>query len=177
MPDNVDSYEAARLADADDIDGLVRIANAHAHDIAGSRGADLLLRRELAFTSEELTQRLSDAIGAADQLLVVGTFDHVVFGYGLLRYETLVDGSVVARLEQFLVEREARGVGIGEVMMNLLVDEATERGSIGIDSLALPGDRATKNFFESFGLKARQLVVHLAFADPDRAANHDPGNT
>ena len=26
--------------------------------------------------------------------------------------------------------------------------------------LALPGDRATKNFFESFGLKARLLTVH-----------------
>jgi hypothetical protein len=33
-------------------------------------------------------------------------------------------------------------------------------GCFGIDSLALPGDRSTKNFFESFGLVARAIVVH-----------------
>jgi hypothetical protein len=29
-----------------------------------------------------------------------------------------------------------------------------------VDSLALPGDRHTKNFFEAFGLVARAIVVH-----------------
>ena len=45
------------------------------------------------------------------------------------------------------------------------IAEARRRGSIGIDGRALPGDRETKNFFESFGLKARQLVVHLSLTD------------
>jgi hypothetical protein len=45
-------------------------------------------------------------------------------------------------------------------MMQALVDWCTERGCMGVDSLALPGDRHTKNFFESFGLVARAIVVH-----------------
>ena len=37
---------------------------------------------------------------------------------------------------------------------------AAAQGCFGVDSLALPGDRHTKNFFESFGLVARAIVVH-----------------
>ena len=39
---------------------------------------------------------------------------------------------------------------------------ATERGCFGIESMALPGNRETKNFFERFGLVARAIVVHRA---------------
>jgi hypothetical protein len=35
-----------------------------------------------------------------------------------------------------------------------------ERGAVAIQSTALPGDRATKNFFESQGMVARAIIVH-----------------
>ncbi len=59
-------------------------------------------------------------------------------------------------------EPGARELGLGEITMQALVDWCTERGCFGVDSLALPGDRHTKNFFESFGLVARALIVHRA---------------
>jgi len=49
---------------------------------------------------------------------------------------------------------------VGEAMVGLLFEEATTRGAIGIESLALPGDRATKNFFETQGMVARAIIVH-----------------
>jgi hypothetical protein len=33
---------------------------------------------------------------------------------------------------------------------------------VGIDAVALPGMRETKNFFEAAGLVARAIVVHKA---------------
>ena len=48
--------------------------------------------------------------------------------------------------------------------MQALVDWCGARGCFGVDSLALPGDRHTKNFFESFGLVARAIVVHRSAA-------------
>ena len=45
-------------------------------------------------------------------------------------------------------------------MMDAVLTWCAERGSGGIDAIALPGDRATKNFFERFGLTARAIVVH-----------------
>jgi hypothetical protein len=34
------------------------------------------------------------------------------------------------------------------------------RGCSGVDATALPGNRATKNFFEESGFTARLLVMH-----------------
>ena len=157
--------EASRAAVADDVEILVGIAVDHAAAIADDRGADLLLRRELAYDADELRSRLQAAVHEPDSLLLVGTYDDAVFGYALVLFERLDDGALLARLEQFLVEPAARGAGIGESVMNAVVAEARSRGCIGIDALALPGDRETKNFFESFGLKARQLVVHRSLTE------------
>jgi len=38
-----------------------------------------------------------------------------------------------------------------------------DEGCAGVDGVALPGDRAAKQFFESAGLKARLLTMHRAF--------------
>ena len=65
-------------------------------------------------------------------------------------------------IEDLYVEPPARGVGVGEALMNLILAWATEHGCFGVDSIALPGDRGTKNFFESFGLVARKIAVHRA---------------
>ena len=42
---------------------------------------------------------------------------------------------------------------------------ATAQGCFGIDALALPGNRATKNFFERYGLTARAIIVHKRLGD------------
>ena len=61
----------------------------------------------------------------------------------------------------FLRTRTAsRSVGVGEAMADALVAHCTAQGCIGIDARALPGHRATKNFFEAHGFTARALVMH-----------------
>jgi len=163
LPSQASSFESSRPAVAGDVEYLVTLAVKHAESIASERGADLLLRRELPSSQDELTRQLEAAVDSDRAFLVVGCFAGFPFGYGLVYFEKLADGDCLARLEHLLVEPEARGVGIGESIMNTVVDEAKNRGCLGIDSRALPGDRQTKNFFESFGLKARQLVVHYRF--------------
>ncbi|MEM7274884.1 MAG: GNAT family N-acetyltransferase [Actinomycetota bacterium] len=129
----------------------------------GERGAAMFLAREAS--PKPVTDELAAAIEDERSLVVVGTYDDVVFGYGYAVIEPLRDGTTVAVLRHFMVEEEARAAGIGEAMMNLILDTTRAAGCRGIDSTALPGDRETKNFFESFGLKARMLVVHRAFED------------
>ena len=41
-----------------------------------------------------------------------------------------------------------------------------DRQCVGVDAVALPGHRATKNFFEEFGFTARALVMHHRFDVP-----------
>ena len=54
----------------------------------------------------------------------------------------------------------ARSVGVGEVILEALLMEASGRGAVAIQSVALPGDRSTKNFFEAHGMVARAIIVH-----------------
>ena len=96
---------------------------------------------------------------------MVGTVDGAVVGYGVIRLVALHDGAVLGRVTDIYVTPEARGVGVGEAMMDELLDWARGRGCVGVDSLALPGDRDTKNFFETHGLVARAITVHRALAD------------
>jgi len=57
----------------------------------------------------------------------------------------------------------ARPLWVGELagaMTELALDWFAGSGCTGVDALALPGARATKNFFEENGFTARLLVVH-----------------
>ena len=65
-------------------------------------------------------------------------------------------------LDACYVEPEARGVGMGRLLMEAAVAWLEEPGCAGVDGTALPGDRQAKNFFESAGFKARMLTMHRA---------------
>lgn len=152
--------ESARLATSDDLVAIEAIAEAQRSAIVGQRGAAIFAVREAS--AGRSPAELQDLLSAADTIVIVGCYDAVVFGYGIVVLERLTDGATLARLTDFVVDSEIRGSGIGEAMMNLVVAQAEAAGCVGIDSVALPGDRETKNFFESFGLKARLLTVHRA---------------
>lgn len=158
------NVEGARLATDEDVAAIVAIAGKHRDEIADERGAALLLRQE-GFSTSAFEASIRAGLHREDALIVSGTYDGVVFGYSAAEIEVLEDGGLLMGVTDFIVEREIRKSGIGEAMMNLLLDEARSRKCLGIDSRALPGDRNTKNFFESFGLKARMLTVHRALDD------------
>lgn len=103
---------------------------------------------------------LAQQLTASDHRVLVATLDGDVLGYGAARVEVLPDGGRLGVVTDLYTEPGAREVGLGEITMQALVDWCQAEGCFGVDSLALPGDRHTKNFFESFGLVARAIVVH-----------------
>ncbi len=150
---------SARLATPTDVLGLERLATAALAEKRSQRGGEIweLLDLPEAPSSEALATGVSDP----EQLVAVGEIDGSTVGMALARLlHPAVDGPPIADLVAIHVEEAARGVGVGEALMELVLDWATENGCRGVDSTALPGDRATKNFFESFGLVARSIKVH-----------------
>jgi GNAT superfamily N-acetyltransferase len=150
--------EAARTAVEADIPHVVALAGAAAEEKVRQKGGAIWARREGRPAPREAALRL--ALQSADHEVVVGTLDGAIVGYGAARAETLLDGGLLGVIDDIYVDPGARAVGVGEALMNHLLDWCTARGCFGVDSLALPGDRETKNFFESFGLVARAIVVH-----------------
>ncbi len=165
--------ETARVAVPGDLPRIVELAEAAATELAGQRGGAMWAVREARPAPIELN--LSFLVQAEDALVVVGELDGVMLGYGTVRLEALRDGTTLGVVDDLYVEPEARGVGIGEAMMNLILEWCEARGCRGIDSLALPGERATKNFFERFGLTARAIVVHRSLG-PHTTQTDDEGS-
>jgi ribosomal protein S18 acetylase RimI-like enzyme len=149
--------EGARPATAADLPRLVELHRLALVEIGPARGGELFSARE---ARHDPAGELAAAVTDPDQMVVIGEIDGWVAGYASAHLEALRDGSHLGVIDDLFVEGEAREVGVGEAMTNVVVGWCEERGCRGIDASVLPGDRATKNFFESFGFTARAITVH-----------------
>lgn len=153
--------ESIRPAGPDDRDLVAAMARDARADARTKRGGALLVDEGLR--QEPLGTTL--LTGDPDELVVLGLIDDVPVGYALVHVRDLPSGDRLGVVEELYVDPEARAVSVGEAMMDELVAFCRAAGAVGIDALALPGDRSTKNFFETFGLVARAIIVHRSLGD------------
>ena len=144
-----------------DVPRLAELNRAAIDELAPTRGGAVWKAREAR--QEPIEERLEDLLDDPGCRMLVATIDGTVVGYAVARLEHLADGSVLGVIDDIFVEEGARQVGLGELMINDLMAWCEERKCIGMDAMALPGHRATKNFFEESGFTARQLVMHHRF--------------
>lgn len=148
----------ARAAGPGDLGQLARLAAQAVSEQRGSRGGPVWSVREARPPpfNESITAALADERGR----VWLGTFDGAPLGYAVAHMEELRDGTLLGIIDDIYVEADARGVGVGEALAEAIVSWCEAEGCRGIDAWALPGNRETKNFFESFGFTARGIVVH-----------------
>ena len=158
---------AARPASVADIPEVADLAETATAELRPRRGGEVWYRSDARHGSVSDSIRADIDDPEAD--LAVGTIDGTIVGYGVMRVHVAHEGTKYGRLSDLYTLPDARGVGIGEAVMNHLIERARERGCAGIESIALPGDRHTKNFFESFGLVARAILVHRSLETDDEA--------
>lgn len=155
--------ESSRLASAEDLGVLTALGERARIEMRPKRGGAVLSRLDPYASAVE--DRMSKALADPSLVVALGTFNGVAVAYGLMTISEVADGSTHAVIEELFVEPDGRGVGVGESLADLLLRVAAERGALGVDALALPGDRATKNFFESRGMVARAILVHRGLTD------------
>src|SRR5438132_1243442 len=132
--------EGARLAEPGDGPRIRELWRAARAELAPMRGGDVFLRREA---------RGDVALAPGpDRPVWVGTIDGEVIGYAAVYIDELDDGFRLGVIDELFVEEGARAVGVGEAMMGEMLAWCRTRGCTGVDAAALPGHRATKNFFE-----------------------------
>ena len=177
--------EGVRRAAPGDLERCAALLEAARQDALARRGGPLLLLDAGAPTGgmHATAAALDRWIAAGDdRVLLAGTFDDVVVGVGAahVRARTEARGpdgpasvtdtagvagptrqpGLMGVVDCCYVEAAARRVGVGGALASALVAWLTERGCAGVDVLALPGDRETKQLFESEGFSARLLVLH-----------------
>jgi GNAT superfamily N-acetyltransferase len=145
----------AHEADLDELARLDRSARDHLRPL---RGGEMYLLHTAR--PEPASASLRDDLSDVDRIVVLGCLGDVAVGYAVAAVHPLADGTCAAEVSEVFVEAAARGVGVGHLLMQRLVEWARDRGCVGIDAMVMPGDRNSKNFFESFGLVARAITVH-----------------
>ncbi len=172
-----------RPATEDDVADLTRMHLAAMAETLDSKGGPNLVAtvgrgpqdRTRSSFREELREPTSDVIVASlapgeETTGESSRSAEVVLGYGVLRYpgpEAVGDEAPVAVIRELWVDPRARRIGMGTALLERACDAALEHGCGGVDSLALPGDRATKNFFENHSMVARAIVVHRGLLPAD----------
>ncbi|MET0627354.1 MAG: GNAT family N-acetyltransferase [Acidimicrobiia bacterium] len=150
--------EASRDAVADDVARIVELAHMVRDELRVMKGGEMWFAREA--WPEPLDDTYAALLARDDATVVVGTIDDTVIGYGVVVTEVLRSGARLGVITDLFVEPEARSVGVGECMALRLIEACVAQECIAIDALALPGHRATKNFFERNGFTARALTMH-----------------
>ena len=149
-------HVATRSAAGDDIPLMLRILGEAESEIEKWRGGKVLWESRPPDSLAELLERF---LARQDMLCLLGTLDDVPVSIGLATQAKLANGDPIAKIQILYVLEGARGVGAGAAIMAELAAWAETKGCIGIDAAALPGDRSTKNFFESHGMSARALTL------------------
>jgi GNAT superfamily N-acetyltransferase len=148
---------SARGATEADLPALAMLVAEGLAAVAPQRGAELwLLEQAPTLPVDVGVLRAIQAEGAA----VAGCVGEVPVGVLLLDQRDLANGRRIGRITFVFVHPDARGIGVGESMVDEALTWAAGAGCSGLDALALPGDRETKNLYERSGLTARAIVVH-----------------
>ena len=147
---------SARRATGDDLADLERLHRAAVAGLAGVRGGEELAA-EVA--RDEVGPSLRHDLAAPDRGVLVGCLGSEPVGHAVLELHAGRPGELV----ELWVEPAARAVGVGHALLEQALEMARAAGCTGLDARALPGDRATKNFFEDHAMVARSITVHTGF--------------
>jgi ribosomal protein S18 acetylase RimI-like enzyme len=147
-----------RPATAADIEALDRLQGTARAGLTDARGGPLRLRECPVIT--DWLPLLTDP----QALVLVGTLLDVVLGYMVLLIRADIDRGVITHA---FVEEGARELGLGDTMVEHAVARVRAESLAGIEAVALPGDRETKNLYERAGLTARKLTVYKSLVARD----------
>jgi len=171
--------ESARLVTAADLSRLTALWQQASAELSSHRGGSRLVGATsppwLERPDDRSDQGRAGPAGEQDPPLrrvVVGCLDEEVVGFAWASIR-----QAVAVVEAIYVEAAARGVGVGEALIDDLVAWATLRSCVALDAFALPGSRPAKAFFEGSGFVTRLLVMSRPLVGSPFATVVEPGSS
>lgn len=148
-----------RLATPGDSERCASLCAGALQALEPARGGSLFARRESGLVAKALLRPggLRRLIDDSKRRVVVG--GDPVAGFALGRLEVVGEASIGV-VDALYVDPLQRRLGIGRQLLGDLAAWFSANRCRGVDAGVLPGDRATKCFWEDAGFKARLLTMH-----------------
>ncbi len=148
-----------RPARPDDTTRLAELLDELVAEVDGERGGAELVADHLDLVREAVLRSLESEQVGPERRVVVAVAEGAMVGVATARHRPGGHGGR-GLVECCYVEPGARGVGVGEALLEDVVGWLGRIGCDGADGLALPGRRDAKSLYEANGFKARLLVMH-----------------
>jgi len=148
---------SVRLATHSDVGQLLRLRDVGIGELLTRKGGPRWQAVEGAWLTRLTHDNLAEMIaGRSDDphLVLLGCIGDVPVAAAAVT--STGDRTVLSAL---YTSPRARGVGVGHAVISHVAVLAEDAGHSTLDSVALPGDRETKNFFEAHGMVSRLLTV------------------
>lgn len=112
------------------------------------------LKTNEAYRGYQDLMKLVESYDLSTYDLFEAVSDEVVAGVAAVK---LVESTLY--FDIFAVDEGFRGIGVGDALFEFVAKSEKYKDATRYESMALPGDRSTKNFFEQRQGKARLLIV------------------
>ncbi len=151
--------ESVRFANTSDTEAIAELCAEAINTLKESANGRAMLIGRTGLIGKALSRPggLARLLADTHTTILVGLFEDVIVGFAVA-YSNLPD-KPLGNIDAIYVTPGARGIGVGQTLLNSVVKVLANQGCIDLDVNCLPGDRSSKRLMESSGFKARQITM------------------
>jgi len=140
-------------------DGAAVIVAVHAVDDELVEAFDRLIPQLSSSSPPPSRDHLVALVGSEDTVLFVARVDGRILGSLTLAFYRIPTGTK-AWIEDVVVDAEARGHGVGELLSRAALDEARSRGAKDVSLTSRPFRDVANRLYQRLGFEARETNVY-----------------
>ena len=140
-------------------DGAAVIVAVHAVDDELVEAFDRLIPQLSSSSPPPSRDHLVALVGSEDTVLFVARVDGRILGSLTLAFYRIPTGTK-AWIEDVVVDAEARGHGLGELLSRAALDEARSRGAKDVSLTSRPFRDVANRLYQRLGFEARETNVY-----------------
>lgn len=144
---------------AGDVDGRVVVVVVHAVDDELVEAFNRLIPQLSSSSPPPSSDHLAAMVGSDDIVLFVARVDGRILGSLTLAFYRIPTGTK-AWIEDVVVDADARGHGVGELLNRAALDEARSRGAKDVSLTSRPSREAANRLYQRIGFEPRETNVY-----------------
>jgi GNAT superfamily N-acetyltransferase len=151
--------ESVRFADPSDAEAIAELCAEAINTLKESANGQAMLIGRTGLIGKALSRPggLARLLADTHTTVLVGLFEEVIVGFAVAHSN--LPNKPLGDIDAIYVTPGARGIGVGQALLDSAVKVLANHGCINLDVNCLPGDRGSKRLMESSGFKARQITM------------------